>query len=122
MTPYEYMDLAQGSAANALSMITFGFSILCAYIFVAYTIGEKLKNSQVIAITAIYGISYLFNMILQLRAVSFTVEFAKMAGQISTELAPTLNYSAILAVLTIRISIFFVSLWFMWDIRHPRAE
>ena len=65
MSPYEYLDLAQGSAANALSMVTFGFTILCGYLFVAYTIGEKLKRSQVIAITAIYAASYIYNMIAQ---------------------------------------------------------
>ena len=122
MSPYEYLDLAQGSAANALSMVTFGFTILCGYLFVAYTIGEKLKRSQVIAITAIYAASYIYNMILHLLAVSNTVDFARMAGQISLETAPLLSQGAVLTMLTIRASIFLVSLWFMWDIRHPKTE
>jgi hypothetical protein len=122
MSPYEYMDLSQGSAANALSMLAFGFSILCAYLFVAYTIGEKLKQSQVIAITAIYAFTYVFNMILQMRAVSVTVDFARMAGQVSPEIAPALSYGAILTVLAIRASVFLVSLWFMWDVRRQKPD
>ena len=62
MSPYEYVDLAQGSVANAISMLSFGFAMLCGYLFVAYTIGAKLKQSQVIAITSIYALSYIFNM------------------------------------------------------------
>ena len=88
----------------------------------AYTIGEKLKKSQVIAITAIYAVSYIYNMILHLLAVSNTVDFARLAGQISLETAPVLSQGAVLTLLFIRASIFLVSLWFMWDVRHPKAE
>ena len=122
MSPYEYMDLAQGSMANALTLLTFGFTILCGYLFLAYTIGEKLKQSQVIAITSISAVSYIFNLLGHLRAVSNAGDFQRLAGQISTETASSYNTSVIFMILIIRVSIFLVSLWFMWDVRHPKAE
>ena len=122
MSPYEYMDLSQGSAANALSMLTFGFTMLCGYLFVAYAIGDKLKSGQVIAITSIYAISYIFNMIVHVRAVSSAVEFSRLADQLSIEAASSLNFAAVITAVSIRASIFLVSLWFMWDVRHQKSD
>ncbi|NOR21039.1 MAG: hypothetical protein GQ538_13235 [Xanthomonadales bacterium] len=128
MTAYEYLDLAQGSNANALATVSFGFAILCGYLIVAYAAGSKLSRPQVTALTAIYTISFLFNLAGHLAAMSGGIEFTLLGSQMTPELngrfaafttvAPKMP--AIMVI--IRVSVFIVSLWFMWDVRHPKTK
>ena len=126
MTAYEYLDLAHSGAANASTSLAFGFSLLCAYLFVAYLVGSKLTTSQVIALTVIYMVSYLLNTAAHLSATAEVLELTELA----LELSPNLNVAsftvafggAVYIASFVRLSIFVISLWFMWDVRHPKKE
>jgi hypothetical protein len=121
MTPYEYMDLSLGSGAAAMTMVTFGFTIMSGYLLVAYTIGAKLARRQVYAITFIYTISMINNIASHLSNVVGAIEYGKLAGEISAEAAQVWTIGTVSTVLVVRVSIFIVSLWFMWDVRRNKA-
>ena len=44
MTPYEYFDLAQSGQAISISLLNFGFTVICGYLLVAYAVGSKLTT------------------------------------------------------------------------------
>lgn len=125
MTAYEYLDLAHSGMANASAALTFGFTVLCAYLIVAYVVGSKLTTSQVIALTAIYTVSYLLNAGAHWGAMAEALEFLRLAKELSPNLnvaSSTVSTAALYTAIFIRFSIFVISLWFMWDVRHPKKE
>lgn len=122
MTPYEYLDLAQSGQANSISLLGFGFTIVCGYLLVAYTVGLKLTTLQVVAITFIYTTTIFFNLGAQLSNLTEANEFKKLADEMLVEQTFRSYPNAVLIIMFIRCSIYFVSLWFMWDVRHPKTE
>ena len=114
MTAYEYLDLAQGSNANSLAMVSFGFAILCGYLIVAYAVGSKLSRPQVTALTAIYTISFLFNLVSHWGAMLAGIEYTLLGSQMTPELSGRFAAFATVApkmpaiMLIIRVSIFIV--------------
>ena len=122
MTAYEYLDLAQSGLANSISLLTFGFSVLCGYLLVAFLLGSKLTTFQVVAITVIYTVTVFFNLAAQLLSMMEIAEFQRLAVEIQAE--QTIRYypNALFGVIFIRCAMYFASLWFMWSIRHPKSE
>ena len=122
MTAYEYIDLAHSGTANAASTVMFGFTILSAYLIVSYIIGSKLTTSQVTAITVIYMVTYLFNTAAHVGMIDGAMEFTRLAKELSPDLDINYSADAPYVALFIRLSMFLISLWFMWDVRHPKTE
>jgi len=122
MTAYEYLDLANSGIANTTATLMIGFTMLSAYLVVAYVVGSKLKTFQVIALTGIYTISALFNTVAHWAGMREALELKRLAKELSPDLDIAYSAEAPYIALIIRLSIFVISLWFMWDIRHPKSE
>jgi hypothetical protein len=87
----------------------------------AYFIGSKLTTIQVVAITVLYTIAFLINIIAQLDAMSEAMEYRRLANEIAADVKFRLRPNAQYAIIAIRILVYTISLWFMWDMRHPKA-
>ena len=80
------------------------------------------------ALTAIYTISFSFNLVAHWGAMLAGIEYTLLGSQMTPELSGRFAAFATVApkmpatMLIIRISIFIVSLWFMWNVRHPKTE
>ena len=122
MTPYEYFDLAQSGQANSISLLNFGFTVICGYLLVAYAVGSKLTTFQVVAITFIYTVTLFFNLGAQLSSFTDAIEFRKLAAEILVEQTFRNYPNAVLIIVFLRCSIYFVSVWFMWNVRHPKTK
>ena len=122
MTPYEYFDLAQNGQANSISLLNFGFTVICGYLLVAYAVGSKLTTFQVVAITFIYTATLFFNLGAQLSSLTDAIEFRKLADELLVEQTFRNYPNAVPIIMLIRCSIYFVSVWFMWNVRHPRTK
>jgi hypothetical protein len=122
MTAYEYLDLALSSQANAISLLSFGFAILCAYLIVAYVAGAKLTLNQVLAITFIYTVAVFFNLSAQIVAVIEASNYRQIANGMIDEINLRHWSRVAYLIIFIRLAIYSISLWFMWDIRHPKPE
>ena len=122
MTPYEYFDLAQSGQANSISLLNFGFTVICGYLLVAYAVGSKLTTFQVAAITFIYTVTLFFNLGAQLSSLTDAIEFRKLADEILVEQTFRNYPNVVLVIVFLRCSIYFVSVWFMWNVRHPKTK
>ena len=122
MTPYEYFDLAQSGQANSISLLNFGFTVICGYLLVAYAVGSKLTTFQVVAITFIYTVTLFFNLGAQLSSFTDAIVFRKLADEILVEQTFRNYPNAVPIIVFIRCTIYFVSVWFMWNVRHPKTK
>ncbi len=57
MTEYELMEHAQMAYGNAIASFTLIFTILSAYLVVAYFVGKKLTSSQVTIVNLFFTLS-----------------------------------------------------------------
>jgi hypothetical protein len=138
MTEYEMADLAaskvfeiQGGISlfqTATSMLTDivlqYMNILFAYIIAAYFIGANLGKRQVWILTTLYVLfqtwmiavfvtrGYLSGLILE--------DLLELQGGSVASLAPSSAFRTIFAALLV--AALFASLYFMWSVRHPKAE
>jgi hypothetical protein len=122
MTAYEYLDLALNTQANGISLLSFGFGLLSAYLIVAYVVGSKLTVPQVIAITLIYSVATFFNLAAHVAAVVEASDLRLLANDLNSELNLRLFPRIAYIIIFIRIAIYLISIWFMWNIRHPKTE
>jgi hypothetical protein len=120
MTEPEVMEMVNLYAGNGLTSYTIWVSFTFAYLTVAYLVGAKLTNIQHFIVSSLYVIT---GTVFTLSAVTHTESFGALIYRYPdfrpTELwlVPwTLFTSIILGGGMI------ASLYFMWDIRHPKTE
>jgi hypothetical protein len=120
MTEPEVMEMVNLYAGNAMSSFSLWVSFTFAYLTVAYLVGTKLSNVQLYIVSSLYIIT---GGGFALAAVTYTQSFTALNSTYPdfrpTELwlIPwTLFSSAML------IGGMLASLYFMWDIRHPKPE
>jgi hypothetical protein len=116
------LDLALSANANSISLVTFGFTILSAYLLVAYIIGSKLSAMQAFAITVLYTVALLVNVAAQLDAINEAMEYKRLASELAVGIEIRLLPNTQFVIIAIRSLVYIVSLWFMWSMRHPRVE
>jgi hypothetical protein len=121
MTQYELIDAAgtfHGLASNSLMAY---FSVLSAYLIVAYFVGSSLTRQQVLAITGLYLTVQLFTTWGTFNYFSAGRIFITMANMDERYLRPPPVHPSYIAAVLFIIGIF-AGLKFMWDIRHPKTE
>jgi hypothetical protein len=121
MTAYEYLDLASSTQANGISLLSFGFAIVSAYLITAYVVGSRLTLAQVAAITLIYSVAVFFNVAAQVTATVEALDFRLQADALNPGLNLRHYPRVAYIIIFIRLTIYFISLWFMWDVRHRKS-
>jgi hypothetical protein len=123
MTEYELMEHAQLAYGNAIASFSLIFTMLSAYLVVAYFVGKKLTSSQVIIVNLFFTLSVVVTIFGELGFLSTGIKSTLEAIAInSSHAAVPLHPSMPLYVAFIDIIITIVCLKFMWDVRHPKSE
>jgi len=120
MTEPEVMEMVNLYASNALNCYSLWVSFTFAYLTVAYLVGAKLTNIQLFIASSLYVIT---GIAFTLAAVTYTESFQELISSYP-DFRPTELW---LAPWTLFTSIILgggmlASLYFMWDIRHPKNE
>jgi hypothetical protein len=117
------MEHAQMAFGNAISSFTLIFTMLSAYLVVAYFVGKDLSLSQVTIVNLFFTLSVVVTIFGELGFLSAGINSALEAIAInSSRSAVPLHPSMPLFVAIIDIIITLACLKFMWDVRHPKTE
>lgn len=120
MTEPEVIEMVNLYASNSMGSFSLWVSFTFAYLTVAYLIGGKLSSIQLYIISALYvlaGGAFAF------AAVTYTESFSALNSSYP-EFSPTglWLFPWTLASSLILIGGMLGSLYFMWDVRHPKPE
>jgi hypothetical protein len=116
MTVYEYVDLSASYHGIAVAALMGYFTVLSAYLVVAYSVGAALNRSQVIAITGLFLVMAAFMTLGTVLYFGAAREYRILSGEYlpPVSAAPIALFLLGLGILS--------GLKFMWDIRHPKTE
>ena len=121
MTPYELLELAQGSFANAIGLVSLAIAVLSGYVVVAYAVGAKLTRLQVVALNINYTIWLLYLAASGATGITNGLRKNQLAQELLGEPIASLPYS-IHIYWSLSTMLLVTSLWFMWSIRHPKTK
>ena len=122
MTEYELLDLVGTWKADTVSLATSSVSILFAYILVAYFVGAKLTRAQYVIVTILMLWHCSINLFqIQVNQQSLIEyhelirpEWADKAVRNGMIMRWVIGTGGVMSILA--------ALFFMWSIRHPKAE
>jgi len=124
MTEYEILDLVAGESAQTATQFTIYLSVLFAYLVTAYFIGEKLSRPQAILLSGLY----VFVNLSQAWGLSLTLNHVgELLNRKAEEISPLTEWEqgyvtyGSLWPITMVVGVL-ASLYFMWNVRHSRAE
>ena len=124
MTEYEILDLVAGESAQTATQFTIYLSVLFAYLVTAYFIGEKLSRPQAILLSGLY----VFVNLSQAWGLSLTLNnVGELLNRKAEEISPLTEWEqgyvryGSLWPITMVVGVL-ASLYFMWNVRHSKAE
>lgn len=125
MTEYEILDVIETINGNTITGTSVYFSVLTAYLLVAYVAGIKLTRYQVAFINCVF---LFYNFI----AAANIAEMVRTRMGLSHRLremleeAPPVSEEVVTMILSIfilmRIMLVLGAIVFMWQVRHPKTE
>lgn len=120
MCESEVMELVNLYAGNALNSYTIWVSFTFAYLTVAYLVGAKLSRIQLFIVSSLYVIT---GTAFALAAVTYCESFGALISSYP-DFRPTEWWRIPWTLFTWIIlgGGMLASLYFMWDVRHPKAE
>jgi len=120
----EWFTLMQGQGALVNGDTTVLFTLLFGYLVVAYFVGKDLSRTQSIIFTVLYMVAFvtsLFNMASNAMAsVAFTYPLLDVCPE--CELPPLVSPEGTVLICLVNLAMLTASLYFMWSVRHPKAE
>lgn len=125
MEAVDWLNIAPQALSNSIAFFMGFITVISAYLVVAYVVGKELLRSQVIMINllfvAVAGMTCFGNVVTARNAIQ-----AHYLGSLHvkemTPLPEFLIYLVPVFILFLDVCIVLVSLKFMRDIRHPKAE
>ena len=124
MTEYELLDVIEAINGNSINATGVYFSVLTAYLLVAYIAGSQLTKYQAIFINIVF-VFYNF------------IALSNLAGMINTRMglyarliemsgeAKVVSDEALIAIISVfilmRLLLVVGAMGFMWQIRHPKT-
>jgi hypothetical protein len=125
MTEYEILDLAKSAIDSMNSSFSLYLSIVSGYLIVAYFVGSNLNRVQ----TVIIGILFIAGASLQAWAMSAYQIAIQEYVAAKVDISPLTEYQTIIAsnhaghwIAFLMVCGIIASLYFMWDIRHPKTN
>lgn len=124
MTQAELWELNLFCIANALTAFSIYLTVVFAYLGVAYFVGSKLSKIQAFVMSGLFifaALAGLGGSMAQLRRASYFQ--TELKSQTSDLLMPLTNANFwVTYVPSLMLIGIFVSLYFMWDVRHRQTE
>lgn len=124
MTEYELLDVMEAINGNSITATGVYFSVLTAYLLVAYIAGNQLTKYQAIFINIVF-VFYNF------------IALSNLAGMINTRMglyerliemsgeAKVVSDEALVAMISVfilmRLLLVVGAMGFMWQVRHPKT-
>ncbi len=126
MTELEAVEAANAVYANAQTSFTIFFTVVSAYLAVALLVGKSLTRFQVGVVTTLFLViagtalaAFAAFMEVALHYTSIELQMRDSADRITRIVAR----SSVWSIATVAdFCLVLVSLWFMWDVRHPKRQ
>lgn len=122
MTEAEALETIGIYTANAHTAFTLYLSFTFAYFASAHFVGRDLSRFQVFAATGLYVVSAISGL---LAAVANVQVWGAVASETRTVMDSLPLFDSrvwVLFLSTTMVMGIFLSLYYMWDVRHPKAE
>ncbi len=125
MTEYELLDVMETVNGNSITATGVYFSILTAYLLVAYVAGLKLTRYQVAFINVIfilYNIIAALNLAMMIRVrLILSQRLIEMSGE-ARMFSDETGAVVIAVFILMRAMLVLGALIFMWQVRRPQTE
>ena len=125
MTLYEVGDLINSTNSNIIAAQAIFFTIITAYLIVAYSVGRSLSTYQV----AFINLAFLFATATGIMGLVANIAFIGEYGAIRqslidrSEIIPeALDGAWIITFIGVRAMLILGALTFMWTVRHSKTE
>ena len=112
--------LGEGVATH----ITIYFTIVSAFLVVAFMAGQKLTTLQVYITTTLYSLAYILETLVLASYLTshYYSEIAYRDNYPGAHTGFTSEMGLLYMLSALAIMTFVASLWFMWSVRHPKPE
>ena len=122
MTEFDTIELVAISAANSFTAFTIFISFTFGFLVTAFFVGSKLTRFQALAATGMY-LASAGSMALA-SVIWLQVLFAaKKSNTTLMDTIPLMNGDAWVSGMSVVFVLgVLISLYFMWDVRHPKTE
>ena len=122
MTEVEAFEMALIAASNATDAFAQYITFTFAYITAAYFVGNQLSPFQVLAASGLYLFAALFAFGNSVTDIQWMAKAVEHTGNLAPEgIASNMDFWSASAGGLMMLGIF-VSLYFMWNVRHPKTE
>ena len=122
MTESELLELGAAFWSNAIALTAIFITVLSGYIICAYVAGKSLTRSQITIVNTLYlGVSALL-LLSMLITGQTAIEMEKIAFEITVQRKhPPGEFFPYMFIAFWSFCVF-LSVKFMWDIRHAKSE
>ena len=99
------------------------FTLLFGYLLVAYFAGKNLSRSQTLILTVLCVIAFVVTVGNMVSNAYATIAMKVALIQVCPDcvLSPMISVEDILIVVTVNAAMLGSSLYFMWNVRHPKT-
>ena len=112
----------QGALVNADATVL--FTLLFGYLVVAYFVGKDLSRTQSIIFTALYIVAFAVSLgnIASNAMANVALTYPLLDACPECEIPPLVSPEGTVLVCLVNLAMLTASLYFMWSVRHPKAE
>lgn len=127
MSEFELLEVLNGILSNAISQQGIFFTMLSAYIVMAYVAGSRLTTYQAGFVSLVFlvfsAVATVANTSVMIEMNHYTELLREIRGRdLGAGKAKILEDPVVFVLVTIRIAMSLGALAFMWTVRHPKAE
>ena len=126
MTEYELGEMLYNTYEGLWQGSQMYFTLVSAYLVVAYLVGEKLNNTQNLIVTGLY---FVWTVGIIQSQYSTSVQMMGITDQLLSSNASFLSVDVgaqtrvgVYSFMTVQLLGLGASLYFMWSVRHPKKE
>jgi hypothetical protein len=117
----EANEVAAMWIANGMTTFSIYLTITFAYLTIAYIAGKDLPRFQAFSLSTLYIAGALISLLSCINQLNFFNAVLRQSQALQSATPLTTEFW-IYSIAPLLIVGFFVSLYFMWDVRHPKTE
>jgi len=122
MTRYELGDLITNLINGGTPVLALLITIITAYLFVAWSVGQQLTKSQVALVNAVFLVFSPLMIFGWARRFQIALRLQEELRSVAPGIAGGISQGLIAVVSLMFFILILGSIMFMWDVRHPKAE
>lgn len=125
MTEYELGEMMHAQSGQMWQAGQMYFTLVSAYLVVGYLAGKKLTRSQVGVITILYLVWIATIVTGQISAGKTYARLEAILFEMGSHAVSSSDFETpitIYSFLLVQFAGVLASLWFMWSVRHPKAD